>query len=118
MIKACWFISQQAFCFCTIVDRSLLRRDDSIIEQILRYARDDSYFLKHFQLLYRWFGGSKFVAMKYLHHPKLLIRDTHNAYMPMLWQYFFHPLYMHFGIFPAGAMPHVNTELEHLKSIF
>ena len=73
--------------------------------------------LEQFQLL-AW--GSRFylfLTMKKLYHPKLLVRYLHNTDLALLRQVKFCPLNMYIGIFPTGAKPEINTELEHLKSV-
>ena len=57
------------------------------------------------------------LAVKQLNHPKLLIGKLKYSYMSLGGQDAFYPLNMYIGIFPAGAVPHINTELEHLEPI-
>jgi len=72
---------------------------------------------KKFQLLYR-FGRFHYIpSTKNLHHPELLIGDAHYPDISFRRQHSFHPLDMDFRILPAGAMPQVNAELEHLEPI-
>jgi hypothetical protein len=56
-------------------------------------------------------------AVKQFYHPELLIRKLENAYMPFGREKAFHPFNMHIRILAAGAMAHINTELEHLETI-
>lgn len=76
------------------------------------------HFLKHLQLLNRRHRTGWGLTIKNLHHTKLLVSDTHNPYVPFIRKYLFNPGNMYVCVFPAAAMPHINGELKHLKSIF
>ena len=52
-----------------------------------------------------------------LHHAKLLVGDAHYVNMAPGWQIGLGSLYVYLGVFAAAAMPHIDTELKHLKTI-
>lgn len=55
--------------------------------------------------------------MKYLHHPKLLVGDAHYAHIALGGKVIFGAVDVHFSVFAAAAMAHVNAELKHLKAV-
>lgn len=54
-----------------------------------------------------------FLAVKNLHHAKLLVGDGKYAHMPPGRQVFLNAFYVHLGIFAAGAVSQIGAELEH-----
>ena len=58
-----------------------------------------------------------FLTIINLHHAKLLVGNAQYAHVPAGRQVFLYSLYMHFGIFLAGAMAQVGAKLKHGKAI-
>lgn len=57
------------------------------------------------------------LAVKQLDGTKLLVRYAKHADIAILRKKRFYALYMHLGIFYAGAMADVNRELEHRETV-
>lgn len=73
--------------------------------------------LKKLKLLSSFRYGNSASPLKNLHHPKLLVCNVHDAYMPFWREYIFDTPYMHLRIFFAAAMAQINAELKHLKPV-
>jgi hypothetical protein len=73
--------------------------------------------LKQFQLLRRWLQRGRVVPPENFHHPKLFIRNAHNAHVALGRQVLFRSGYVYICILPAAAMAHVYAELKHLEAV-
>lgn len=56
-------------------------------------------------------------AMKQFDHTELFIRKLEDTHVPLGRQEALDPFDMNICIFPAGAVPHIDTELEHLEPV-
>ena len=70
-----------------------------------------------FQLLTGRLDLLLLLAEKNLYFSKLLVSDTHNAYLPLFGEKTFDPLDVHLRILHAGAMTDIGGELKHGESI-
>jgi hypothetical protein len=73
--------------------------------------------LKKFELLHRFWCFHKVMSTEDFHHSELFVGNTHDAYMPFWGKNVFYPLDMYLRIFPAGAVPQVYAELEHIEAV-
>jgi len=74
-------------------------------------------FLEHFQLLRRRRMALLLLSFKYLHHPKLPVRDPQNSHLSFFGESVLHAFHVNFRILIAHAMSNVNRELEHVEPV-
>ena len=72
---------------------------------------------KQFQLLLRRLHLFLLFPDKKFNFPELFVGNAENSNLPKFGQKRFHPPDMHIRVLLAGAMPHINGELEHSEPV-